>query len=64
MGLPVLDLPAYYAWIDRMKRDRRSLVTNDENWGLALEKLSEVDPTRSTAGHSHAEKLETARGGV
>jgi hypothetical protein len=61
LGVPVLDFASYERWIDGMRRDPSARIVNHEHWGLALEELSESDPTKGAAEQPEGERLLAAR---
>ena len=43
-GIPHLDYLQYRALAVRMRKERRPIMFNDEDWGLAGERLPEIIP--------------------
>jgi len=41
-GIPELDPNQFDAWAIQMRRERKPLIFNGENWGLADESLPEI----------------------
>jgi len=42
MRIPVLDFPQFESWAIRMQKEKRPVVFNSEEWGLASENLMEI----------------------
>jgi len=56
LDVPQLDYRQYRELAISMRRERRGIIVNDENWGLAEEALPEIVPD------SAGEEVESARG--
>ena len=58
-GVPILDYPQYVVWANESRRRNSPILFNGEGWGLAADKLPEVDPmerarqtVRAVAAHA------------
>ena len=44
LRVPVVDRELYDGWVATMRLQGRAIIFNDEDWGLAMEGLTEVEP--------------------